>query len=54
MWPKFVNSSISMREVIMKIIRIQGFFYKGSFVGWYWFKCSNFGLAVEMALWQND
>ena len=40
MWPKFGNSSISMREVITTSI-LQGFFE-----GWSWFKFNNLGVAL--------
>ena len=51
MWPKFGNSSISMREDI-----ITSQFHKNltrkttSFEGWFRFKLSNLGLALGMTL----
>ena len=44
MWPKFGNSSISMREVITTSI-LQGFFE-----GWSWFKFNNLGVALGTTL----
>ena len=45
MWPKFGNSSISIREVIITTI-LQGFYQKNSFFEWcYWFKFNNLRLA---------
>ena len=49
-WPKFRNSSISVRKVIIISI-LQGFDQKKKFFeGWSWFKFKNLGLALGMAL----
>ena len=46
MWPKFGNSSISMREVIIISI-LQGFDQKNCFFErWSWFKFNNLELAL--------
>ena len=46
MWPKFGNSSISMREVVINLI-LQRFDQKKHFFeGWSWFKFINLGLAL--------
>ena len=46
MWPKFRNSSISMREVIITSI-LYGFDQKNHFFEeWSWFKFNNLGLAL--------
>ena len=50
MRPKFGNSSISMREVIITSI-LYGFDHKNQFFeGCSWFKFNNLGLALDMAL----
>ena len=50
MWPKFGKSSISMTEVIITSI-LSGFDQKNHFFeGFSWFKFSNLGLALAMAL----
>ena len=51
MWPKFDNSSISMRQVIIRQI-LWGFDQKTTFFfeGWSWFKFNNLGVALGMAL----
>ena len=50
MWPKFGNSSIYMREVIITSMW-KGFDQKNRFfVGWSWLKFNNLGLALGMAL----
>ena len=50
MWPKFGNSNISMREVIITSI-LQGFELKNHFFdGWSWLKISNLGLLLDMVL----
>ena len=47
MWPKFSNSSISMKEVITTSIS-QGFTRKTALLdGWSWFKFNNLGLALS-------
>ena len=45
MWPKFSNSSISMRKVVITLTRETFFFEECS-----WFKFSNLQLALDMAL----
>ena len=48
--PKFGNSSISMREVIITSI-LQGLTRKTTFFdGWFWFKFNNLGPAQGMPL----
>ena len=50
MWPKFDNSSISMREVVITSI-FWGFDQKKHFFeGWSWFKFNYLGLALGMTL----
>ena len=49
MWPKFCDSNISMREVIIISI-LQGFDQKNHFEGWSLFRFNNVGLALGMAL----
>ena len=50
MWPKFDNSSISMREVVITSI-FWGFGQKKHFFeGWSWFKFNYLGLALGMTL----
>ena len=50
MWPKFGNTSISMRKVIITSV-LWGFDKKGwTFEGWPWFKFNNLGLALGMDL----
>ena len=50
MWPKFGNSSIFIREIIITSI-LQGFDQKNHFFeNWSWFKFSNMGLALGMTL----
>ena len=49
MLPKFGNSRISMREVIITSI-LSGFDQKYFFKEWSWFKLNNLGLALDMAL----
>ena len=50
MWPKFGNSSISMREVITTSI-LQGFDQKNHFFeGWSWFKFNNLAMVLGMIL----
>ena len=50
MWPKFGNSSICIREVIINSI-LQGFARKTAFFeGWSWFKFNNLGLALGLTL----
>ena len=51
MWPKFGNSNISMREVIITSI-LWGFDQKKPlfFEGCSWFKFNNLGMALVMAL----
>ena len=50
MWPKFSNSSISIREVIITSF-LQGYGQKNQFYeGWSWFKFNNLGLIKGMAL----
>ena len=50
MWPKFVNSRISMREVIITTI-LSVFDHKNHFVkGFSWFRFNDLGLALGMAL----
>ena len=50
MCPKFGNSRISMREVIVTKI-LQGFEQKKQFFEWCsWFKFNNLGLALGMTL----
>ena len=46
MWPKFGNSSISTRKVIISSISSQIHQKNHSFEGWYWFKLNNLGLAI--------
>ena len=48
MWPKFCNSSISMREVILTST-FSGF-DQNFFEGCVWFKFNNLGLALGMTL----
>ena len=46
MWPKFRNSSISVREVIIASL-LYGFHQKNHFFEeWSWFKFNNLGLAL--------
>ena len=46
MWPKFGNSSISMRDVIIALI-LEEFDQKTAFSeGWYWFKFNNLRLIL--------
>ena len=48
MWPKFGNSSVSMREVV---ITLYGFDQKNHFfVGWPWFRFNSLGLALVLLL----
>ena len=48
MWPKFRNSGISMREVILNWI-LSGFDQKNNFfLGVSWFKLHNLGLGLEI------
>ena len=50
MWPKFDNSSISMREVIITSI-LKRFDQKNRFFeGCSWFKFNNLGLALDINL----
>ena len=49
MWPKFFNSNISMREVIIISI-LQGFDQKNHFEGWSLSRFNHFGLALRIAL----
>ena len=50
MLPKFGNSSISIREVIITSM-LQGFDQKNTFfVRWFWFKSNNLELALRTAL----
>ena len=50
MWPKFGNSSISMKEVIITPI-LYGFDQKKQFFeGCSWFKFNTLGLALSMTL----
>ena len=50
MWPKFGNSSVSIREIIITWI-LWGFDQKNHlFRGVIWFKFNNLGLALGMAL----
>ena len=50
MWPKFSNSSISIRKVIITLI-LYGFDQKNHFFeGWSLFKFNNLGLALGMTL----
>ena len=50
MWPKFGNTSISMRKVIITSV-LWGFDKKGwTFEGWPWFKFNNLRLALGMGL----
>ena len=50
MWPKFSNSSISMRKVTITSI-LWGFNQKNNiFEGCTWFKFNNLGLALGIAL----
>ena len=47
MWPKFGNSSISMKEVFKTSILL-GFDKKTTFFEvWSWFKFSNLGMALK-------
>ena len=47
MWPKFGNSSISMKEVIITSI----LYGKNTFFDeWSWFRFNNLGLALALAL----
>ena len=50
MWPKFGNSSISIREVIITSIYMDLTKKPTFFEGWSWFKFSNLGLARGMTL----
>ena len=46
MWPKFGNSSICIREIIITSI-LQGFDHRSCFFeGWSWFKFNNLELAL--------
>ena len=52
MWPKFVNSSISLKEVIKTSLlswfdQKKNFFFEGY---WCWFKFNNLGLALSMTI----
>ena len=50
MWPKFGNSSISMRDVIITSI-LWGFDQKNHFFGrWSWFKFNNLVMAIGTTL----
>ena len=50
MWPKFGNSRISMRDIIITSIS-QGFDQKKYFFErWSWFNFNNLGLALGAAL----
>ena len=54
MWPKFRNSGISMREVILNWI-LSGFNQKNNFFwGVSWFKLYNLELGLRMALKFNN
>ena len=46
MWPKFGNSSISMREVIIASILSEIDQKNQLFEGWSWFKFHDLGLAL--------
>ena len=48
MWPKFGNSSISMREVIIASILSEIDQKNQLFEGWSWFKFHDLGLALVM------
>ena len=49
MWPKFDNSSITMREVIITLILQRFDLKKWIFEGCFWFKFNYLGLALGMA-----
>ena len=49
MWTKFANTSISMREVIIKLPFIWIWPEKNTiFEGWSWFRMNSFGLGLVM------
>ena len=48
MWPKFGDSSISMREVIITSILLVFKWKNDFFDGWSWLKISNLGLLLDM------
>ena len=50
MWPKFGDSSISMREVIITSILLVFEWKNDFFDGWSWLKISNLGLLIDMVL----
>ena len=50
MWPKFGNSSISIRQVIITLILKRLDKEKHFFEGWSWSKFNNLGLTLGMAL----
>ena len=50
MWPKFGDSSISMREVIITSILLVFKWKNDFFDGWSWLKISNLGLLLDMVL----